>query len=160
VSEKLVGGWQVNAIATILSGFPITPTVGANRSGDGNTRNPDRLNLVADFAGPIITGNPAQWFNPNAFARPLQGTFGALGRGVFSGPGLGTLDLSAFKNLAINERVNVQLRLEVFNALDRANFGTPNPITFSGTSLSPTAGLITTTATPSRQLQVGAKLTF
>ena len=160
IGEKIVGGWQVNAIATILSGFPFTPTVGANRSGDGNTRNPDRPDLAAGFSGPIVTGNPAQWFNPNAFVRPLQGTFGTLGRGVFSGPGLGSLDLSAFKNVVINDKINVQLRLEVFNSLDRANFGTPNPITFSQAAISPTAGFISGTATPSRQLQVGAKLSF
>jgi hypothetical protein len=159
-ADRIVGGWQINVIATILSGFPFTPTVGGNRSGDGNTRNPDRPNFNPAFTGPIVTGNPAQWFNPNAFVRPTQGTYGVLGRGVFSGPGLGTLDLSAFKNIAIREQVNLQLRLEIFNSLDRANFGTPNPVTFTGPAISPTAGLITTTTTPARQLQVGAKLTF
>src|SRR4029077_3215543 len=39
---KRWGGWQFNSIATLLSGFPFTPQIGANRSGDGDTRNPDR----------------------------------------------------------------------------------------------------------------------
>ena len=29
--NALVGGWQVNGIATLLSGFPFTPQVGSNR---------------------------------------------------------------------------------------------------------------------------------
>jgi len=43
---------------------------------------------------------------------------------------------------------------------NRANFGTPNPAIFSGTTISPSAGLITTTTTTSRQLQLGVKLVF
>jgi hypothetical protein len=51
----------------------------------------------------------------------------------------------------------VQLRAEVYNLLNRANFNTPNPVTFTP-ALSPTAGLITATSTPSRQMQFGLKL--
>ena len=42
VGNHIVGGWQLNGIATLLSGFPFTPQIGSNRSGDGDTRNPDR----------------------------------------------------------------------------------------------------------------------
>ena len=67
LAERLAGGWQLNGIATMLSGFPLTPQDGSNRSGDGDTRNPDRPSLASGFSGPVITGNPNQWFNPNAF---------------------------------------------------------------------------------------------
>jgi hypothetical protein len=40
------------------------------------------------------------------------------------------------------------------------NFGTPNSTVFSGSSVSPSAGLITTTNTTSRQIQFGLKLLF
>jgi hypothetical protein len=160
VQDKFVGGWQVNAIATILSGFPFTPQVGSNRSGDGDTRNPDRPVLNGSFTGPIVTGNPNQWFNPNAFLLPIPGTYGSLGRGVYTGPGLGELDLSAFKNTPLSERINLQFRAEFFNLLNRANFASPSAIVFSGTNISPSAGLITATATSSRQIQFGLKLIF
>ena len=52
---------------TLLSGFPFTPQDGSNRSGDGDTRNPDRPNINPAFTGPVITGNPTQWYNPAAF---------------------------------------------------------------------------------------------
>ena len=157
---KLLGGWQLNGIATLLSGFPITPQVGSNRSGDGDTRNPDRPSLNPAFTGSIVEGNPNQWFNPGAFILPAAGTYGNLGRGVLTGPGLSELDVSLFKNLAVTERLKLQIRSEFFNVLNHANFGTPNAIVFSGTQVSSTAGLITSTATTPRQIQFGMKLTF
>jgi hypothetical protein len=158
--NKLLGGWQLNGIATLLSGFPITPQIGSNRSGDGDTRNPDRPSLNTAFSGSIVEGNPNQWFNPNAFVLPAAGTYGNLGRGVITGPGLADLDLSLFKNIPLADRMNLQIRSEFFNALNHTNFGTPNAIVFSGTQVSSTAGLITNTATTSRQIQFSMKLTF
>jgi len=157
---KLREGWQINAIATMLSGFPFTPQVGSNRSGDGDTRNPDRPNLNPAFSGPVVTGNPNQWFNPNAFLLPAAGTYGNLGRGTYLGPGLANVDFSLFKTLPLRERLNLQFRAEAFNVLNHTNFGTPNAIVFSNGAISPTAGLITTTATTSRQIQLGLKLVF
>jgi hypothetical protein len=155
---KLVNGWQLNGIATFASGFPFTPQIGSNISGDGDTRNPDRPSLSPSYTGPILLHNPNQWFNPNAFVLPAAGTYGNLGRGTLIGPGLATLDLSFLKNTAVSERVNLQFRAEFFNALNHTNFGTPNPIVFQGGVVSPSAGLITSTATTSRQIQFGLKL--
>ena len=47
---------------------------------------------------PWSSAIPNQWFNPNAFVLPAAGTYGNLGRGAFTGPGLADLDLSLFKN--------------------------------------------------------------
>jgi hypothetical protein len=155
-----LGGWQVNGIVTLLSGFPFTPQIGANRSGDGDTRNPDRPSLNSTFSGPVVLGSPNQWFDPNAFVLPTAGTYGNLGRGVYRGPGLADLDLSLFKTTKIAERASLQFRAEFFNTLNHANFGTPNATVFSGTAFNPSAGLITTTTTTSRQIQFGLKLVF
>ena len=157
---KLASGWQLNTIVTLLSGFPFTPQIGSNRSGDGDTRDPDRPDLNPAFTGPVILGNPNQWFNPNAFVLPTPGTYGDLGRGVYTGPGLAECDLSAFKDTRFSERANLEFRAEFFNIFNRANFNTPNAIVFSGTSYSGSAGLITSTATTSRQIQFGLKLIF
>ena len=158
--SKLLSGWQVNGIATLLSGFPFTPQVGSNRSGDGDTRNPDRPSVDPSFTGPVLLQKPNRWFDPKAFRLPDAGTYGNLGRGVLNGPGLATLDLSLFKSTAISERASLQFRAECFNALNRPNFGTPNPIVFTSGAISSSAGLITATATTSRQIQLGLKLIF
>ena len=154
MAEKVFGGWQVNGIVTLLSGFPFTPLIGSNRSGDGDIRNPDRPNVNPSFTGPVILGNPNRWFDPSAFTLPGIGTWGNLGRGVYSGPGMATADLSLFKNISLSDRTSLQVRAEAFNALNRANFGPPNA------TLGQTAGLITATATTSRQIQFGMKLIF
>jgi hypothetical protein len=159
-ASTLVGGWQVNEIATLLTGFPFTPVIGTNRSGDGDTRNPDRPSLNPAFTGPIVLGQPGQWFNPNAFILPAAGTYGNLGRGDFSGPGLADLDLSLMKNTPVTERASLQFRAEFFNILNHPNFGTPNATAFSGGAINASAGLITTLATTPRQIQFGLKLIF
>jgi hypothetical protein len=160
VESKFVSGWQVNGIGTFLSGFPFTPLIGSNRSGDGDIRNPDRPSVNPAFTGSVVTGNPNQWFNPAAFILPTPGTYGNLGRGTLNGPGLADVDMSLFKNTAITEKANLQFRVEVFNILNRSNFGPPNTTVFSSGAVSPSAGLITTTATFPRQIQFGLKLMY
>jgi hypothetical protein len=158
--HRLIGGWQANGIATLLSGFPFTPQDGSNVSGDGDTRNPDRPELNRSFSGPILLRKPAQWFSPKAFSLPAAGTYGNLGRGTLDGPGLADVDVSLAKDSALSERIKVQFRAEFFNVLNRANLDAPNPIVFSGGAISSTAGLITATATTSRQIQFGLKVLF
>jgi hypothetical protein len=160
VSGKLLGGWQLNGISTFLSGLPLTPLVGSNRSGDGDTRNPDRPNLSTTFSGPIVEGKQTQWFNPAAFTLPTIGTYGNEGRGIINGPGLADVDMSLFKNTTITERTSLEFRAEFFNLFNRVNFGLPNQTVFSGTAFNPSAGYISTLATTPRQVQFGLKLLF
>jgi hypothetical protein len=160
VENKVLGGWQVNGIVTLLSGFPFTPQVGSNRSGDGDTRNPDRPSLSTTFSGPVVLGQQTRWYDPNAFVLPALGTYGNLGRGTFNGPELAAVDLSVFKNTSITERVALQFRTEFFNLLNRTNLGTPNATVFSNGAISSSAGVITTLATTPRQIQFGLKLIF
>jgi hypothetical protein len=158
--HKRLGGWQVGSIVTLLSGFPFTPQIGTNRSGDGDTRNPDRPSLNPSVSGPVIFAKQSQWYNPNAFILPTPGTFGNLGRGTFTGPGLADWDFSVFKTTAVNERASVQFRAEFFNVLNHVNLGPPNATVFSGAAINAAAGLITTLATTPRQIQFGLKLMF
>ena len=157
---QLPRGWSVSAIETLQSGFPFTPQLGYNPSGDGDSRNPVRSNWNPAFTGPVILGSPTQYFNPAAFAPPANGTYGNVGRDTLIGPGMAELDLSALKKIALSEKMTLQFRAELFNILNRANFATPNAVVFSSATsgISPTAGVITTTSTTSRQIQFGLKL--
>jgi hypothetical protein len=158
--NALVGGWSVNSIVTLQDGFPFTPQLSYNPSNNGDTRNPVRPFRNPDFTGPVILGNPNQWFNPNAFLPPPanSGFYGNLGRDTFIGPGFATWDFSALKETPIQERLSLQFRAEIFNLLNRANFNTPNLIVFTPSGVSGTAGAITSTSTTSRQVQFGLKL--
>lgn len=157
---KLVEGWTVSAIETLQSGFPFTPQLGFNPSNNGDSRNPVRPSVNPSFAGNVILGNPNEYFNPNAFIVPVNGTYGNLGRDTLTGPALAELDFSVLKNTTISERVRLQFRAEAFNILNHANFSTPNAIVYSSATTvpNPTAGEITSTATTSRQIQFGLKL--
>jgi hypothetical protein len=150
----------VNSIFTAQSGFPFTPQLSYNPSNNGDTRNPVRPFVNPAFAGSVILGNPTQWFNPAAFLQPPanSGFYGNLGRNTLIGPGLATWDMSVLKDTAISERLNLQFRAEIFNLLNRSNFGTPNLIVFTPSGVSGTAGAITSTSTTSRQVQFGLKL--
>jgi hypothetical protein len=157
---KLLGGWRLNWIVAMLSGFPFTPQVGSNQSGDGNTRNPDRPSVNPAFHGPVILGTPDRWYDPNAYLLPVSGTYGNLGRGVLRGPNLRAFDMSLFKNTAFTENIRLEFRAEFFNLLNHPNFGSPNPTVFTGGAISPSAGIISSTTTTSRQIQFGLKLIF
>jgi hypothetical protein len=161
-ANTLASGWSVNSIVTAQSGFPFTPQLSYNPSNNGDTRNPVRPFVDPTFPGPVILGNPTQWFNPAAFIGPPNnsGFYGNLGRDTLIGPGLATWDFSTFKQTAISERLHIQFRAEIFNLLNRANFNTPNLIASTPTGVSGTAGAITSTSTTSRQVQFGLKLVW
>jgi hypothetical protein len=158
--NALVSGWSVNSIVTVQGGFPFTPQLSYNPSNNGDTRNPVRPFVNPAFTGPVILGSPKQYFNPDAFLAPPNGSgfYGNLGRDTLIGPGLATWDLSFLKETPIRERSTLQFRAELFNILNRTNFNSPNAITFTPTGVSPTAGVITSTSTTARQVQFGLKL--
>ncbi|MBV8807800.1 MAG: carboxypeptidase regulatory-like domain-containing protein [Acidobacteriaceae bacterium] len=160
--RALVDGWSISGIGTLQSGLPFTAQLGFNPTNNGDSRNPIRPSVNPAFTGKVITGNPNQYFNPNAFVLPANGTYGNVGRDTLSGPGIAELDVSALKATRISERINLQFRAEFFNVLNHANFGVPNAVVFTSTSPTPasTAGVITSTSTTSRQIQLGLKLLF
>jgi hypothetical protein len=168
VANGVVSRWTVNSIVSGQSGFPLTPQLSYNPANNGDSRNPVRPFLNPAFTGAVVTGNPNQWFNPNAFIAPpsTSGFYGNVGRDSYRGPGLATWDFSAFKDVHVSNGTSLQFRVEIFNLLNRANFNTPNLITHvlqappnaTFPEPSPTAGQVTSTSTSSRQIQLGLKL--
>jgi hypothetical protein len=168
--DKVIGGWQWVGIFNAQSGFPFTPLVGVNQSGNGDTRNPDVVNRNPNFSGNAILGvdgfkKTGRYFDPNAFSLPATGTFGNVSRGAFTGPGFYNVDMSLFKRIPVGERMNVQFRTEVFNILNHANFNTPvgGAVVFDSsdpTKYSGSAGAITSTANRERQIQFALRLEF
>jgi hypothetical protein len=178
LASRFSNGWTLAAIANLQTGFPFSPQLGYNPTGSGDTRNPVRPNINPDFNGSLYThgstaARVARFFNPNAFLAPAYGTVGNLGRDTLTGPGYRDLDLSLAKTTEIAEATRLQFRAEFFNILNHTNLQTPNAIVYSAgptqgaTSsqntaavLSPTAGVITSTAGTSRQIQLSLKLLF
>jgi hypothetical protein len=158
--DRLIANWQISGIGTIQTGLPFSPQLGFNPTNDGDTRNPIRPSLNPAFTGNVILGSPNRYFDPTAFVVPLSGTYGNAGRNILEGPGLRNVDLSLSKRFDLGENLKLQFRAEFFNAFNHPNFNTPNPIVFTSakSGVSPTAGVITSTTTTSRQIQFGLKL--
>jgi hypothetical protein len=122
--------------------------------------------VTAGCGGGIIPAGqklhtPNLWFDPCAFVLPASGTFGNLGRNTIIGPGLATMDFSLIKSTKLTERIGLQFRTEGFNIFNHPNFRIPqSSAVFAGNTYSPSAGVIQNTATSSRQIQFGLKLTF
>jgi len=165
--NRLVSGWSISAIETVVTGPPISPTMGFDNMGDqaGATPRPNVVagcNLYAGFQ------TPNRWFNPACFSQPTPGTPGDSGRTNLTGPGLVNTDFSLLKDTRIpkiSEQFNVQFRAEFFNILNHPNFSIPNGAVFSQTAsggavVAPTAGQITSTVGTSRQIQFGLKILF
>ncbi|MCA1584894.1 MAG: TonB-dependent receptor, partial [Acidobacteria bacterium] len=170
----LARGWRLSGIVNVRSGNPLTVFVQNNRSrsqwqpslgpGIGRDRPSYAPGVDADRA---VIENPAQWFNPAAFVLQPAGTFGTTGRGDFVGPNLRTVDLALVKDSPIarlGAAGRIEIRFEVFNLLNRANFGVPNLTVFAGAAdgEQPLAnfGRIRNTVTSARQMQLGIRVRF
>ena len=118
-----LGGWSIDPIITFQTGVPVVPTTGQDLWGTGT--NQDRPNRVpGQSCRAHGTGIESQWINPNAFSLyglPL-GTDGSASLGDCYGPGENNWDLALHKDFKINERLNVQFRLEFFNAFNKTQF--------------------------------------
>jgi hypothetical protein len=174
LARALVANWQVSGIWTMRSGQPLTVFVTSNRSRSqwNPSRGPgigqDRASYAPGFDGDsAINGRPEQWFNPAAVVLQPAGTFGNTGRGDFVGPDLRTLDIAFNKTVplaALGERTMLDVRVEIFNVLNRPNFGIPELRAFAGQTDGEaplaTFGRISNTVTSSRQTQLSVRLSF
>jgi hypothetical protein len=169
------GGWRLSGLLRMRSGNPLTVFVQTNRSRSlwspslGPGTGPDRPSYAPGYnKDNAVTGNPSQWFDPNAFVLQPAGTFGNVGRNELIGPDLRTLDLALSKFMKLDRlsfgRGTLELRLEVFNVFNRANFGPPSLVAFAGTAATEaplaTFGQIRSTVTSARQGQLGVRISF
>ncbi len=159
----LTAGWQTNGIVLLSSGAPFSTLVSYDsaRARFGTGPSPERPDLVPGRSSNPIKGGPVQYFDPTAFTLPAPGFYGTLGRNTLTGPGLVSFDGAVNKSFLFGERSRLQLRAEVFNIINRANFAIPSQRNvFTTTGRVASAGLITNTLTSSRQVQLGARFDF
>ncbi len=201
-------------IVTITGGFPFTPIVGQDRALSGVITQSHstyaNLNTAAVSNQFTLSGQsvPYNWipYDPNTVIlghshelvqspdvrRAAAWELSPMApRDILRGPGVGTWNLSINKDTKLGflgEQGVIEFRAEIFNLLNRANFGPPSNTVFAGnislnnlavntlnsqaggniqtptgaTPTSPlgTVGQITTTATTSRQIQLALKVIF
>ncbi|HEV2986251.1 MAG TPA: carboxypeptidase regulatory-like domain-containing protein [Vicinamibacterales bacterium] len=146
------GGWQVQGIVRLGSGFPLTAT-STNVCQCGSFV-PQRVNLVSPGSFGIIDASTVtHWFDPTAYSVPALGTQGNAGRNTIRGPSTQQVNLSLSKRFPLN-KARLEFRAEVFNLLNHDNFGNPDTNISNGT-----VGTITT-ADDGRNLQLGLRVAW
>jgi hypothetical protein len=156
--KQALGTWELTAIVTLESGKAFSIMSGANNN-SGTQQWNDRASLVPNQPFDLKQGPKSHWlneyFNTAAFTNNAPGTFGNTSRNMFHGPYENTMDLGIFKDFTIVEGYSLQLRLEMFNALNHPCYSAPG-----GTVTWGNFGEITGLAVNPRVLQLGMKFTF
>ena len=157
----VLNGWQISGIVTMRSGVPFSPLLAFDRAralprSGGAGQRPDYAPGHSD----TVLGGHEQYFDPQAYVLPAEGTLGNVPRNSLIGPGYASWDSSLIKNFALGARRRLQFRVEAFNLLNRANFGLPAATVFNAAGRVASAGEITTTVGTARQVQLGLKFEF
>jgi hypothetical protein len=149
----LANDWTVTGVVTLQSGVPVavTQVTNFNAFAGFGTQRP---NLVGDPHLPADQRNPDHWFNTAAFVPSAQFTLGTASRNPVRGPSYRNVDLAVARRIPMVQRTALELRLEVFNLLNTAQFGAP-----AGVAGSPNFGTIVTAFDP-RVIQLAFKLHF
>ncbi|WP_162537385.1 carboxypeptidase-like regulatory domain-containing protein [Granulicella sp. WH15] len=165
--DEFVGGWQISAIWSFDSGTPYS-WGNVIYNGDwhdfkNNPHNPNGLAFNTSVFDTRTCTNPAAACNntvgsagynpnvqPNAYNNRTFPLIGPLRADVTN-----NWDFSAMKNFHIYDRIQIQPRIDAFNAFNRVQFAAPN--------LSPTStafGQISGQQNTNRQLQGGVHIIF
>jgi len=145
--------WTVSGILTLQSGTPVAVTQATNFNAFAGF-GVQRPNLVGDPELPAGQRTPDHWFNTAAFAVAPQFTLGSASRNPVRGPAYRNLDLAVSRRVALGAGAGLELRVELFNALNTPAFSTPH-----GVAGDANFGTITASGDP-RVGQIAVKLLF
>jgi hypothetical protein len=119
-----LGGWQVNALLSAMSGQPFSVTApGTDLNAPGNAQRADLLKPNVEKIGGVGPGQV--WFDRSAFGQVREARFGTAGWNILQSPGIINLDGSLFRSFRVTERVNIQFRAEAFNLTNTPHFNAP-----------------------------------
>jgi hypothetical protein len=158
LTNAVLGGWRVTAINTMTSGVPVNLTYSPAGNFNVSGAPSYRPNVTGDIYMPDSGRTISAYFNPATVAIPtdVSQPFGNAPRNAARGPAIYLLDMGLHKGFQLPAgETRFELRIEVFNVLNRANFGSPN-----GNRSSTAFGTITSLATTPRQVQLGLKMSF
>jgi len=154
-----LGGWQLNVIERITSGFPIFLIDSNNQSGVSFSNNGNSFNRPEQICNPNngFSQGIGQWFNVNCFTQAPVGQLGNANRAPVNGPDYVNTDFSVVKRIALPwENMGLDFRAEIFNLFNHAQFGLPGADVSSPSQF----GKISSTVNNPRLVQFGLKFTF
>lgn len=151
----IIGGWTLTAITTFSTGQPVNLR-GPNQTGSPFINHlPNRIcDGRNDQLADNIRNNGFLWFDTACFPIAPVGYFGNSGSTVIDGPGIANWDVGVQKSFPLwSDSTRLQVRAEMFNAWNHANFLQPNGDSGAG----PNFGRISATRPP-RLIQLAVKL--
>ncbi len=114
----LLKEWTFATLITAGSGLPETPILPLPTSGTGYIGA-----LRPDYTGAPLYAAPSGLFlNPAAYTLPLPGEWGNAGRNTITGPAQFSLNASMGRTFRLNDRLNLDLRIDSQNALNHVAF--------------------------------------
>jgi hypothetical protein len=156
----LIRNWSVGTLVRLKSGDPFSVNTGGLERGR-QPNAPDFPDLCPGADANPVLGGPTQYFDPKAFCLQPAGVIGNAPRNSILGPGSATVDLMLSRGIELGGTRTLQLRFEMFNVLNRANFALPTAAIFNTDgSYRADAGRITSTVGTPRQMQLGVKIVW
>ncbi len=157
VTNLVLGGWSVNAVTTLQTGFPLQVFMNNNGNGAlGTARQRPNATGVSPEVGGDFGPRIDNWINKAAFSDAPAFTFGNVTRTIgMRGPGTANWDVSIFKTAQILENLKVQFRAEALNAMNTPLFRAPNTA-FGNAAF----GRITSQGNFPRMIQLGMRIFF
>ncbi|MGB6131493.1 MAG: carboxypeptidase regulatory-like domain-containing protein [Acidobacteriaceae bacterium] len=129
-ADAFIAHWGVDVRFMARTGFPITlyGTKASSAASDGQSVSPG-LNFVPNqplylhgtYQGAEIPSGVQ--LNPAAFTSAAVGVNGTVPQNYFRGYGMSQWNTAIRRNFPIHDNLNLQLRAEAFNLINRANFG-------------------------------------
>jgi hypothetical protein len=153
-ASYVLGGWKLNGIAALQSGYPFSVIDTGDPSRDTVADN-DRTNVIRNPNLPNGQRTTGRWFDTGAFVRFVPPGFGNAARNIVEADGIINFDMGLTKDFKLSEQRRIEFRWEVFNVFNHPNFGTPVN-DFNAASF----GQVLKTSTPERQMQFGFKFLF
>src|SRR5439155_23916733 len=103
---------------------PVNVTISTDRANTGQTsQRPDLVGKIdASRCGKVLIA----CVNANAFALPVQFTYGNAARNLFYAPGLISVATSLAKTFRLRERFAFMFRVDIYNTPNHVNLGAPN----------------------------------
>jgi hypothetical protein len=122
--SRVVGGWQINNMVSVMSGIPFTVSAdGTSLNLPGSNQTADQVKSVQKLGG---IGRATPYYDPTAFADVTAARFGNTGYNILRGPGLFNWDFGLMREFSFSDRFRVQLRLESFNFTNTPHLATPD----------------------------------
>ena len=180
LQDKILGGWELAPIFTAQTGNPFTMYDCTNAyaycpraqqlaatppSGVTNVPTPGVADNFEYYSFKNLVTDPnLSWFNPKlgiSDVGPFPGNM--VGRNTYRAPGSWNVNLGLYKTMRFTEKVGLQIRLEMYNAFNHANFsvyGVDAEVESGYTDPNTHAIGVDGYRDGHRDIQIGAKIVF